>query len=67
MGASCSWYDFYGELLKENHKQIFEDYILNNFSLSEIAEERGISIQKLAKKYGVKQIYQLSLEILEEL
>ena len=38
-------YDFYGELLKENHKQMFEDYILNNFSLSEIAEERGISRQ----------------------
>lgn len=38
-------YDFYGELLKENHKQMFEDYILNNYSLGEIAEERGISRQ----------------------
>ena len=38
-------YDFYGELLKDNHRQMFEDYILNNYSLSEIAEERGISRQ----------------------
>lgn len=38
-------YDFYGELLKENHKNMFEDYVLNNFSLSEIAQERGISRQ----------------------
>lgn len=38
-------YDFYGELLKEHKKQIFEDYILNDLSLSEIAEEQGISRQ----------------------
>lgn len=38
-------YDFYGALLKENHRQIFEDYILNDLSLSEIAEEHGITRQ----------------------
>lgn len=38
-------YDFYGELLKENQKCIFEDYILNDLSLSEIAEQQGISRQ----------------------
>lgn len=38
-------YDFYGELLKDHKKQIFEDYILNDLSLSEIAEEKGISRQ----------------------
>ena len=38
-------YDFYGELLKENHRQMFEDYVLNNYSLGEIAQERGISRQ----------------------
>ena len=38
-------YDFYGGLLKENHRTIFEDYILNDYSLSEIAKERGISRQ----------------------
>lgn len=38
-------YDFYGALLKEQKRQVFEDYILNDLSLSEIAEERGISRQ----------------------
>jgi len=38
-------YDFYGELLKNHKKQIFEDYVLNDLSLSEIAEEQGISRQ----------------------
>lgn len=38
-------FDFYGDLLSDNKKQIFEDYILNDLSLSEIAEERGISRQ----------------------
>ncbi|MGB8455363.1 MAG: DNA-binding protein [Anaerocolumna sp.] len=38
-------FDFYGELLKSHNKHIFEDYILNDLSLSEIAEEQGISRQ----------------------
>ncbi|NLZ73936.1 MAG: YlxM family DNA-binding protein [Bacteroidales bacterium] len=38
-------FDFYGELLKDHNKQVFEDYILNDLSLGEIAEEKGISRQ----------------------
>lgn len=38
-------YDFYGALLKENHRMIFEDYVLNNLSLGEIARERQITRQ----------------------
>lgn len=38
-------YDFYGELLNSHKKQIFEDYVLNDLSLSEIASEQGISRQ----------------------
>ena len=38
-------YDFYGELLSNHKKQIFEDYVLNDLSLSEIAVEQGISRQ----------------------
>ena len=38
-------YDFYGALLKEQKRQVFEDYVLNDLSLSEIAQERGISRQ----------------------
>ena len=36
-------YDFYGELLTEHQKQIYEDVVLNDLSFSEVAEERGIS------------------------
>ncbi len=38
-------FDFYGELLGEHKKQIFEDYVQNDFSLSEIADETGLSRQ----------------------
>ena len=38
-------YDFYGALLKENHRLIFEDYVLNDLSLAEIAREREITRQ----------------------
>lgn len=38
-------YDFYGDLLSDHKKQIFEDYVLNDLSLGEIAEEQGISRQ----------------------
>ena len=38
-------FDFYGELLTENQKQVYEAFVLNDYSLSEIAEERGISRQ----------------------
>ena len=38
-------YDFYGELLGEHKKKIFEDYVLNDLSLGEIADEAGISRQ----------------------
>lgn len=38
-------YDFYGELLTEHQKAIYEDAVFNDFSLSEIADEHGISRQ----------------------
>lgn len=38
-------FDFYGELLGSHKKQIFEDYILNDLSLAEIADDAGISRQ----------------------
>ncbi len=38
-------YDFYGELLNDHQKAIFEEYVLDNLSLSEIAEKQGISRQ----------------------
>ncbi|MDD3218586.1 MAG: YlxM family DNA-binding protein [Lachnospiraceae bacterium] len=38
-------YDFYGELLTEHQQNIYEDVILNDYSLSEVAKEQGISRQ----------------------
>ena len=38
-------YDFYGELLTEHQKQVYEDVILNDYSLSEVAASLGISRQ----------------------
>lgn len=38
-------YDFYGALLKEHKREIFEEYILNDYSFSEIAIEKGMSRQ----------------------
>ncbi len=38
-------YDFYGELLNERQRKIYEDYVFGDLSLSEIAQEEGISRQ----------------------
>ncbi len=38
-------YDFYGELLTEHQKNIYEDVVYNDLSLAEIAAENGISRQ----------------------
>ena len=38
-------YDFYGELLTEHQKEIYEQFVLEDLSLGEIAEEAGISRQ----------------------
>lgn len=38
-------YDFYGELLTEHQRRVYEDVVLNDFSLSEVAEDQGISRQ----------------------
>ena len=38
-------YDFYGELLTEHQKQVYEDVVLNDYSLSEVAQSLSISRQ----------------------
>ena len=53
-------YDFYGELLTEHQKKIYEDVVFNDLSLSEIAAERGISRQ------GVYDLIRRCDRILEE-
>lgn len=53
-------YDFYGEMLADNKKRIYEDYVLYDYSLSEIADQEGISRQ------GVHDIIKRSTKQLKE-
>lgn len=56
----CLLYDFYGELLTTHQRKIYEDAVYNDFSLSEIAQEQGISRQ------GVHDLIKRCNNILEE-
>lgn len=38
-------YDFYGELLTEHQREVYEAVVLEDYSVSEVAAERGISRQ----------------------
>lgn len=53
-------YDFYGELLTEHQRKIYEDAVYNDLSLSEIAEMQGISRQ------GVHDLIKRCNRILED-
>ncbi len=41
-------FDFYGELLNEHQRQIYEAYTMEDLSLAEISEEYGISRQAVS-------------------
>ncbi len=63
-------YDFYGEMLGDHKKKIFEDYVLNDLSLAEIADEEGISRQGVHDivKRCTKQLkeYEAALHLVEK-
>lgn len=42
-------FDFYGELLTEHQKRIYEEVILNDYSISEVAREEGTSRQSVSE------------------
>ncbi len=54
-------YDTYGQLLNEHIRVIFEAYVMENYSLSEIAEEQGITRQGVRDIVvrGSKKLYEL--------
>lgn len=62
-------YDFYGELLTEHQKRIYEDSVCNDMSLGEIAEEHGISRQGvhdlLRRCDKILQDYEAKLHLVE--
>ena len=41
-------FDFYGEMLNEHQRRIYEDFVFNDLSLGEIAGEERISRQGVA-------------------
>ena len=62
-------YDFYGELLTEHQRTVYGELVTNDMSLSEIAEEQGISRQAVHDiiKRCDKQLetYESKLHLLE--
>ena len=63
-------YDFYGELLTEHQKKIYEEAVFNDMSLSEIAEEFEISRQGvhdlLKRCNNILQEYENKLRLMEK-
>lgn len=63
-------FDFYGELLTEHQRKIYEDAVYNDLSLSEIAEEQGISrqgVHDLIKRCNkILQDYESKLHLVEK-
>ena len=53
-------YDFYGELLTDHQKEIYEQFVLEDLSLREIADMEGISRQ------GVHDLVRRCQRTLEE-
>lgn len=74
-------YDFYGALLKENHRRVFEDYVWNNYSLAEIAVEQQITrqgvydiirrcrtrLREYEEKLGLVEKFQMTKEKLQQI
>lgn len=62
-------FDFYGELLNEHQRRIYEDAVFNDLSLSEIAEQEGISrqaVQDILKRCeGKLNEYESRLRMME--
>lgn len=62
-------YDFYGDLLTQHQKKLYEDAIFNDLSLSEIADEQGISrqgVHDLVKRCDrILEGYEEKLHLLE--
>ena len=63
-------YDFYGELLTDHQKKVYEDVLLNDLSLSEVAEELGISrqgVHDLIKRcHKILNSYEEKLQLVEK-
>lgn len=65
-----SLYDYYKNLLTEKQQQYFEDYYQNNLTLSEIADNYGISRNAVHKQLkdvtNLLNNYEQKLQIVEK-
>lgn len=63
-------YDFYGELLTDHQKEVYEQFVLEDLSLSEIAEAAGISrqgVHDLVKRCNkILEGYEAKLHLVEK-
>ena len=63
-------YNFYGELLTEHQRRIYEDVVFNDYSLSEVAQELGISRQgvhdNLKRCSRILEDYEEKLHLVEK-
>ena len=63
-------YDFYGELLTDHQKEVYEQFVLEDLSLSEIAETAGISrqgVHDLVKRCNkILEGYEAKLHLVEK-
>lgn len=63
-------YDFYGELLTEHQRRIYEEVVFNDFSASEVAKEEGISrqgVHDMIKRCGrLLEGYEAKLHLVEK-
>lgn len=63
-------FDFYGELLKSPNKEMYEDYVLNDLSLAEVAENYSVTrqaVHDVIKRTGSKlKDYEAKLHLIEK-
>ena len=63
-------YDFYGELLTEHQRRVYEEVVFNDFSVSEVAKDAGISrqgVHDMIKRCGrILEEYESKLHLVEK-
>ena len=63
-------YDFYGELLTDHQKSVYERFVFEDMSLAEVAEDEGISrqgVHDLVKRCDkILQDYEKKLHLVEK-
>lgn len=63
-------YDFYGELLTEHQRSVYEAVVLNDYSITEVAKDAGISrqgVHDMIKRCGkILEDYESKLHLIEK-